>query len=142
MSQKKQKFKIKRLFELDLKNCINSFLLFCLVTFYALFQQVVMNDVDKFKESLILLVESNIYIAVTFISFWMLMYVFILVTFFKPQINDGFALMLLMSVLIYIKGSYLIFAALIIIIIGFIIKVQNKLNEKNKIKKTTKVSKA
>jgi len=142
MSQKKQKFKIKRLFELDLKNCINSFLLFCLVTFYALFQQVVMNDVDKFKESLILLVESNIYIAVTFISFWMFMYVFILVTFFKPQINYGFALMLLMSVLIYIKGSYLIFAALIIIIIGFIIKVQNKLNEKNKIKKTTKVSKA
>lgn len=110
------------LFELDFKHWKISFILFFMAIFYSLFKAIALSDMDKFREAISLMMQNDIYLGLTFLTFWSILVVLIFFgAAFKKQINYMFGIFILLSVIFNFKYPIFLYAAIGSVLVGLII---------------------
>lgn len=130
---------IKGIFKLDLS--IKSFFLFLILSVLVISHKILsdfaLQDIVSFKSYLSNLVQTDIYMALTFVFFWMLIYFGIL--FIGAVINPlNFLASILLVVSIFIHnwfGSLLIPLSWVVVLIGIIIFVVDSIKKRKENRK-------
>lgn len=130
---------IKGIFKLDLS--IKSFFLFLILSVLVISHKILsdfaLQDIVSFKSYLSNLVQTDIYMALIFVFFWMLIYLGIL--FIGAVINPlNFLASILLVVSIFIHnwfGSLLIPLSWVVVLIGIIIFVVDSIKKRKEKKK-------
>lgn len=130
---------IKGIFKLDLS--IKSFFLFLILSVLVISHKILsdfaLQDIVSFKSYLSNLVQTDIYMALIFVFFWMLIYLGIL--FIGAVINPlNFLASILLVVSIFIHnwfGSLLIPLSWVVVLIGIIIFVVDSIKKRKENRK-------